>query len=95
MPDDKIDTEPKSDKKGKRLRMFKLVRQAADKIDKHILFDDGLVPVCCWQQCRHFDGKRCSLIGEVPEYCCHPVVGKLVKLACSLDLVLFEERGPV
>jgi hypothetical protein len=79
-------------KKTKRLKQFKLVRQVADQVDKHIEFLNR-VPLCCLEQCSRFDGKRCRLTGNEPEQTCQPVVSKLVKLACSLDLVLFEERG--
>jgi hypothetical protein len=86
-------TEPTEKKQPKRLTKFKLVRQAVDEIDEHVTFDDEMVPRCCREECRHFDGKRCGRTGNEPEQTCRPAVGKLVKLATALDLVLFEDKG--
>ena len=83
-----------NEKPSKRLARFKLVRQAVDEIDAHIRFDQDLVPRCCRDQCRHFDGQRCGRTHLEPEQTCRPAVGKLVKLATALDLVLFEDHAP-
>jgi hypothetical protein len=84
-------TEETKPKKAKKLAYFKLVRQETDAIDRHIRFDQDLSPMCCREKCQHFDGKRCGRTGEEPDALCRPVVGKLVKLCCSLDHVLFED----
>jgi hypothetical protein len=83
-----------NEKPAKRLARFKLVRQAVDQIDPHIRFDQDRVPSCCRDQCRHFDGQRCGRTGQEPEQTCRPAVGKVVKLATALDLVLFEDHAP-
>jgi len=79
--------------KPKRLKRFRLVRQAVDKISRRIVFQKR-IPLCCRERCRRFDGGVCKLTGVEPETACLPAVNKIVELACSLDLVLFEERGP-
>lgn len=83
-----------TEQKSKKLSTFKLVRQAVDQIDAHIRFDQDLVPTCCRDRCRHFDGQQCKRTGDVPELTCRPAVCKLVKLATALDLVLFEDHAP-
>jgi hypothetical protein len=73
------------------LKQYALMRLAVNLIDRHIRFDpQDHVPLCCYEKCRHFDGKRCGLTGNEPEQTCRPACAKLVKSLEVLHQTLFS-----
>lgn len=54
--------------------------EPTNTLDASPSFDDA-VPMCSEDKCKHFDGKRCALLGFRPGNICEPVVRELLKRA--------------
>jgi hypothetical protein len=49
------------------------------------------VPQCAQEQCRHFDGKRCELMGFEPGSICEPAVAQMSE---AIHVVLANSSMP-
>lgn len=47
----------------------------------------GFVPYCN-QACRHFDGKRCDLLGYEPNRICEPAVARMSEALDAIEEVI-------
>jgi hypothetical protein len=48
---------------------------------------EGGVPFCRYDDCVHYDGKRCELLGERPSSLCEPVVAGMAEQLTELRRV--------
>jgi hypothetical protein len=50
-------------------------------------WDSDGVPECLHEtrQCRNFDGKRCDILGERPDWICRPMVRRMAELLRGQD----------
>lgn len=52
---------------------------------------DRALPACAREQCQHYDGKRCELLGFQPSEICEPVTRSMAAL---LDMAMAARSQP-